>query len=127
MLELQNISAAYRKGKENRIIENTDLQLAEGEILGIIGKNGSGKSTLVKAIINQIPRKEGVIYFKGNDISNKPTFRCIKDGIGYFPQGGRIFHNLSMRENLTFAGRHLSKKERGKKLNGLSDFIPDIK
>lgn len=79
------------------------MTIQEGEAVGIIGLNGSGKSTLGKAIMNMIPIRRGEILFNGEPIMNLPTHELVNKGISIMQQGGQVFQNLSVWENLVIA------------------------
>ncbi len=82
------------------------MELSPGQRLGITGKNGCGKSTLAKAIMSITPYTEGTLLWKGQDLTAIPTHSKNALGISYFMQGGRIFGNLSVKDNLKFALLH---------------------
>ena len=102
ILELKNIRGGYQNHTE--IIRGIDLTLQENEVLAIIGQNGSGKSTLAKAIMNILPYRKGQIFFNNQEVSLMNTRRLIQLGIAYFMQGGRVFPNLTVKENMNIAG-----------------------
>lgn len=100
-LEIQNLSAGYQLGKP--ILEDFSLVLQPGERVGIVGQNGSGKSTLAKAIMGITPYTEGSIKWNGSDITQTSTHQKHSLGISYFMQGGKVFGNLSVQDNIKFA------------------------
>ncbi|MXY41848.1 MAG: amidase [Rhodospirillaceae bacterium] len=79
------------------------MDLAENEVLGLLGHNGMGKSTLLKTLMGLLPATGGQIAFEGTPITRLPTWRRSRLGFGYVPQGRGIFPNLTVRENLHFA------------------------
>lgn len=85
------------------ILQGIDLELRQGEVVGIIGLNGSGKSTLGKAVMNMIPYREGEIVFEGEPITHLSTSELARRGIAIMQQGGQVFRELSMWDNLQFA------------------------
>lgn len=101
MLTLTNISAAYRK--DNLILEKLNLSIAKGQRTAVLGRNGAGKSTLVKSIMGLVPIRSGDILFEGRKINDVPVYHLVKLGIGYFHQGGQVFPQMSIEENLRFA------------------------
>ena len=103
ILELKNIKGGYTKGVD--ILRGVNLSVKNGEALGIIGLNGSGKSTLGKSIINMLPYQSGTILFEGNDISYLSTSVIASKGISIMHQGGKVFDNLTVNENLSLAGK----------------------
>lgn len=127
MLELKNMQAAYTKETGNNIIEDIDLTIHDGEVVGIIGQNGAGKSTLAKALIRNVPFTSGEIYYNNVALHQLSTQAAINHGIGYFPQGGRIFPNLTVRENLVFAGNTLSREGFINNLKEIKDLLPFFK
>lgn len=100
MLELQGVRGGY--GRIN-ILDSIALRVDDGEVLGVLGHNGMGKTTLLRAIVGEIPVSAGELRWQGESIARLPTHRRVARGIGYVPQGRRIFPLLSVRENLLFA------------------------
>lgn len=109
MLSISNLYAGYTK--ENPILKGINLTVEDGEVIGILGRNGSGKSTLAKAICGLVPFMEGEILLDGTPINGLTTYAIAKLGIGFSQQGGRVFPNLSVYENIAFAAGSLGKKE----------------
>lgn len=101
VLEIHNLVGGYLPGVD--ILKGIDLEIQDGEAVGIIGLNGSGKSTLGKAIMNMIPYRSGRIIFNGEDISSLSSAELSRKGIAIFQQGGRVFGELSVWENLQLA------------------------
>jgi len=98
MLELQNIKGGYIVG--NDILNGVDLSIHMGEAVGIIGLNGSGKSTLGKAIMNMLTYQSGELIFKNEIITKLKTNELSRKGLSFFLQGGQIFDDLSVWDNL---------------------------
>jgi ABC-type branched-subunit amino acid transport system ATPase component len=103
MLEVREIRAAY--GKRD-VLRGVSLTVAPGEIVTVFGGNGSGKSTLLKAIAGLLPVHQGTIHVSGVDITHLPPHDRQKQAIGYAAQGGRVFPNLTVRENLAIASSY---------------------
>lgn len=101
LLKISGLTGGYKEGVD--ILRGIDMTVNEGEAVGIIGLNGSGKSTLGKAIMNMIPIREGEILFRGESIMNLPTHKIVRKGISIMQQGGQVFQNLSVWENLEIA------------------------
>ncbi|MFT7529614.1 MAG: branched-chain amino acid transport system ATP-binding protein [Gammaproteobacteria bacterium] len=97
MLSLTKLRAGYGDGV---VLKDIDLQLNQAEILCLLGRNGAGKTTLLKSLMNLIPNRSGVIELNGVDISKQPPHRIASFGIGYVPQGRRLFAELSVMNNL---------------------------
>ncbi len=100
MLELREVRAGYGR---IRILDGVTLRVGSGELLGVLGHNGMGKTTLMRAIVGEIPTLHGSIALDGVALDALPPHRRARLGIGYVPQGRRIFPALSVRENLQFA------------------------
>lgn len=101
ILKISGLWGGYKEGVD--ILRGIDMTIQEGEAVGIIGLNGSGKSTLGKAIMNMIPIRRGEILFNGESIMNLPTHELVLKGISIMHQGGQVFQNLSVWENLQIA------------------------
>ena len=100
ILELTNVSAYY---DELQIVQNLSLSFDKG-IISIVGRNGMGKTTLVKAITGLV-KTTGSIQFKGVELTKLQPYQRAQLGIGYVPQGRRIFPSLTAEEHLTFCQR----------------------
>lgn len=101
MLEIDNLSGGYVTNVN--ILQNINVRVSRGEVLGIIGLNGSGKSTLGKAVMNMIPYRQGKISFNGKSITGLLPYELSRCGISIMLQGGRVFNDLSVRDNLQLA------------------------
>lgn len=100
MLEITRLRAGY--GRIN-ILDDVTLRVADGEVAGVLGHNGMGKTTLMRAIVGEIPASAGELRLDGQSLRGVPTHKRVARGIGYVPQGRRIFPLLTVRENLEFA------------------------
>ena len=101
LLEIKGLSGGYEPGVN--ILQGIDLTVAKGEVVGIIGFNGSGKSTLGKAVMNLVPYRKGEIIFDGHHVEDKSTHELAQLGIALMHQGGVVFPNLSVWQNLQMA------------------------
>lgn len=98
LLRLNKISVYFDKRK---ILEDLNFSLNQGEILGLLGPNGVGKSTIFNIIIGLLKPNFGTIFIDKRDVTEDPIFeRTKKYKIGYVPQHGGYFHDLTLRENL---------------------------
>ncbi|HVJ11249.1 MAG TPA: ABC transporter ATP-binding protein [Burkholderiales bacterium] len=86
------------------VLQGPSLELAEGQILGLLGRNGVGKTTLVNSIVGFNRPRRGRILFKGEDVTGFSSFQTVRKGMGLVPQGRRVFASLSVEENLKVAG-----------------------
>ena len=103
ILELHDIHTYYG---DAYVLQGLSLKLEQGQILGLLGRNGVGKTTLVNSIVGFNAPRRGRIFFKGDDITAKPSFETVRSGMGLVPQGRRVFPTLSVEENLLVAERH---------------------
>lgn len=101
ILDIKGLVGGYIP--EVNILQSIDLELYQGEAVGIIGLNGCGKSTLGKAILNMIPFSEGEIAYNTKSIKNLPTSELSRQGLAIMLQGGQVFSNLSVWDNLQLA------------------------
>ena len=81
-------------------LRGISFEVAEGEIITLIGSNGAGKSTTLHAISHIIKKTAGKVFFNGKDISALPPDKIVEERLIQVPEGRRIFANLSVRENL---------------------------
>lgn len=101
MLKLQDVEIFYG---QMEVIKKVSLEVEKGELVSVIGPNGAGKTTLIKAIMGLKEIKSGQILFEGQDISALPPWKRADLGIGYIPEGRRVFGNLSVEDNLKMGG-----------------------
>src|SRR4029434_4929578 len=103
ILEVQDVHTYYG---DAYVLQGLSLALEQGQILGLLGRNGVGKTTLVNSIVGFNPPRRGRIVFKGNEITQSPSFETVRGGMGLVPQGRRVFPTLSVEENLLVAERN---------------------
>tara|TARA_B100001027_G_scaffold120074_1_gene82944 strand:+ start:539 stop:1315 length:777 start_codon:yes stop_codon:yes gene_type:complete len=119
LLELKNLSLSFG---ERQVLENINFEINQGEILGMLGPNGVGKSTIFNLITGLIKPNSGDIYIKNEKINDYPIFvRTSKFKIGYVPQYGGFFHDLTLVDNLKAVSEILIKdpRDRIEKINYL--------
>jgi len=85
---------------KSHILHGVGLEVEEGEIVTLLGRNGAGKTTTLRSIMGLTPAREGKVAVFGQDASHMPTFRIAALGVGYVPEGRKIFANLTVEENL---------------------------
>jgi branched-chain amino acid transport system ATP-binding protein len=83
-----------------RAVKGVDLEVAQGELVCLIGANGAGKSSTLRAVAGLVPAAAGSISFGGREISGVPAFRRARAGLVMVPEGRGIFSRLSVEENL---------------------------
>jgi branched-chain amino acid transport system ATP-binding protein len=122
LLEVDSLSVCY--GPVSALTGAT-LSIESGEAVALVGANGAGKSTLFKSIVGLLRPKSGAMRFLGHDLAGLRTARRVRLGLGYAPEGRRVFPGLSVRENLevaVFAG----KKERERRLARAFELFPQL-
>ncbi|NDA13708.1 MAG: LPS export ABC transporter ATP-binding protein [Gammaproteobacteria bacterium] len=82
------------------VVDDVDVSVSGGEIVGLLGPNGAGKTTCFYMICGLVRRDGGAILLDGQDISHLPMHERARKGIGYLPQEASIFRRLTVRENL---------------------------
>ncbi|WP_138935987.1 ABC transporter ATP-binding protein [Roseovarius arcticus] len=97
MLKLESISAGYGGG---RVLREVSLDVAAGDIVCLMGRNGAGKTTAMRSIMGLIPLMSGRVMLDGAEVSALPAYQVPRAGIGYVPQGRRLFAGLSVAQNL---------------------------
>lgn len=89
-----------KKYNKERVVNEVDLQVERGEIVGLLGPNGAGKTTTFYMILGLINPDGGQIFFDQHNISNLPVYKRARMGLGYLPQEASIFRKLTVGENL---------------------------
>ena len=118
-IELKDISMSYNK---REIFSNLSFKINKGEIMGMLGPNGVGKSTIFYLISGLMKPNYGKVVLNGKDVTNYPIYeRATKFKIGYVPQHGGFFHDLTLIENLKSVAeiQIKNKSERILKINNL--------
>jgi len=108
MLEISRLNSWYGPA---HILFDVELQVAEGEVIALLGRNGAGKSTTFKSIMSLLMSKQGEVRFRGEDISRLAPFDIARRGLGYVPEDRRIFTGLTVEENLE-VGRQAARDQR---------------
>jgi branched-chain amino acid transport system ATP-binding protein len=108
MLKLEGVSAGYGPVQ---VLHAVSFDARAGEVLCLLGRNGAGKTTTLKAIMGLVSRDAGRVLLDGEDISALPAHEAPKHGIGYVPQGRRLFTEMTVAENIEIG---LMAKGRGR-------------
>jgi branched-chain amino acid transport system ATP-binding protein len=96
-LEAQDLNTFYGK---SHILHDVGLTVTEGSITTLLGRNGAGKTTTLRSLVGLTSARAGTVRIFGQDTTRLPTFRIAALGVGYVPEGRRIFPNLTVDENL---------------------------
>jgi urea ABC transporter ATP-binding protein UrtE len=123
MLAVAGLKAAYGRIP---ILHGIDLNVAEGEFVGILGHNGMGKTTFLKTLIGLLRPTGGSIELNGKNITRMPAYKRNLNGMGYVPQGRDIFPNLTVLDNLRIAFA-MHKVEEEKVLEEVLEVFPRLK
>lgn len=122
MLTLEAIDAGYGPVQ---VLRALSLEVRAGEVLCLMGRNGAGKSTTLKAIMGLVEVSAGRIALDGVPVSGLPTHEVPKHGIGYVPQGRRLFGDLTVAENIEIG---LLTRRRGQRVRDhVLDLFPRLR
>ncbi len=96
-LEAEGLNTFYGK---SHILHDVGLTVAEGRVTTLLGRNGAGKTTTLRSLVGLTPPRSGHVRVFGQDTTRLPTYKIAGLGVGYVPEGRRIFANLTVDENL---------------------------
>ena len=97
VLTISKLEAWYG---ESKVLQGIDFNLAEGEVVTLLGRNGAGKSTTLKSIMGLMPTRKGSILYRGEELISAHSYEIARKGIAVCPEERGIFASLSVRENL---------------------------
>lgn len=97
MLRLEHVDVAYGS---TQVLWDININVAEKEILSIVGSNGAGKTTIARALSGLIPVIKGKVLYEGSDITNFPSEKILELGIAQVPEGRQLFRGMTVHENL---------------------------
>lgn len=121
-LTLDGISTGYGR---IRVLYGLSLRVGAGEVLCLVGRNGAGKTTTLKAIMGLLPLGEGRIDLDGEEISALPAHEVPRRGIGYVPQGRRLFGELTVAQNIEIG--LLTRKRGAQTRERVLDMFPRLR
>jgi branched-chain amino acid transport system ATP-binding protein len=125
LLEVENIHSFYGN---IHALRGVSLIVEEGEVVTLIGSNGAGKTTTLRSIHGILPPREGRIVFRGEEIQGVPAHDMIGKGISQSPEGRKIFHRMTVTENLEMGAYH--RNDRGEiqeDMTRVFDLFPRLK
>jgi branched-chain amino acid transport system ATP-binding protein len=96
-LEVHDLHTYYG---QSHILHGVGLALADGQVVTLLGRNGAGKTTTLRSLIGLAPARSGTVRVLGQDCTAWPPYRIAALGVGFVPEGRRVFANLSVEENL---------------------------
>ncbi|MFP4590201.1 MAG: ABC transporter ATP-binding protein [Halobacteriales archaeon] len=100
LLQVEDIHTYYG---QSHVLQGVSLEVADGEIVALLGRNGVGKTTTLRSILQLTPPRSGTVRFKGEDVTGRPTHQVAGMGIGWVPEDRRMFDHLTVAENLRVA------------------------
>ena len=117
-LAAKSLTKVYKKRK---VVDNVDIEINPGEVVGLLGPNGAGKTTTFYMIVGLVRPDGGNIFLNGEDISNCPMYLRARKGLNYLPQEPSIFRKLTVEENIMaiLETLDIDNRERRRRLEGL--------
>ena len=97
MLEIENINCFYGNVQ---VLWDVSLKVEQAEIVALLGANGAGKTTLLNAVTGFVKPASGHVRFMGQPLDGVPSSGVMEKGIAYLPEGGKLFPDMSIKENL---------------------------
>jgi branched-chain amino acid transport system ATP-binding protein len=91
---------------DSHVLQGVTLTVEAGRVVALLGRNGVGKTTTIQSILGLPTPRSGDIFLRDRKISGLPTYEIVRSGVGWVPQGHRIFPTLTVRENLELAATH---------------------
>lgn len=125
MLELRNVDTRYGKVQA---LWDINLEVNQGEIVALVGSNGAGKSTLVNTISGLLQPASGSVVFQGEQINGLPPHEIVELGISHVPQGGKVFPDMNVGENLEMGSYPMHAwKQRAQTFEQVYQLFPRLK
>lgn len=122
MLIIEDFDAYYG---QSQALRSFSISVAPGEVVCLMGRNGAGKTTALKAVMGLVPPRRGRRLLKGRDLSNLPAHEISPHGLGYVPQGRRLFSELTVEENLSIG--LMTRKSGGEALEAALSYFPVLR
>jgi lipopolysaccharide export system ATP-binding protein len=116
----ENLTKSFRRRK---VVDQVDIEIRGGEVVGLLGPNGAGKTTIFYMIVGLLRPNEGKMYLNDEEITSLPMYLRARKGIGYLPQEPSVFRKMTVEENLMaiLETLPLSKEEGRSRLEDLLD------
>jgi branched-chain amino acid transport system ATP-binding protein len=123
MLSVEGLVAGYGK---RVVVKSATVYVGSGEVVALIGHNGSGKSTLLRTVFGFLPVLDGAVQIQG--IANRvPPWKMLENGVAYVPQGGKVFADMTVAENLRIgAMAEVRPREWQENLDRIGRLFPTI-
>lgn len=123
LLEVRDLHVAYGKAE---VVHGISMDVRAGEFVVMLGRNGAGKSTLLHAISGLIAKRSGSVHFDGRDLSSSRPREIVKAGIVQVLEGHRIFHTLSVEDNLLIGTYAVTPRGDRSKLDRIYTMFPEL-
>jgi branched-chain amino acid transport system ATP-binding protein len=124
MLEIKDLYVSYGMME---VLHGISVNVEDDELVSIIGPNGAGKTTLIKTVMGLVKPTSGSIIYNGEDITHLPAHKRAALGIGYVPEGRRVFGKLSVEDNLKMGAYEIKDKAKIKKnIDMVYDIFPRL-
>src|ERR1700710_2446097 len=123
LLEVENLHVAYGKAE---VVHGASLAVAAGEFVALLGRNGAGKSTTLHAVSGLIAKRGGQVRFDGQDITSASPRDIVRAGLVQVLEGHRVFHPLTVEDNLLIGTYARSKHGDRSKLPAMYDLFPEM-
>lgn len=125
LLRLSSVSARYGGV---RALRGVSIHVEEGEVVALLGGNGAGKSTALNVVCGLVPVVGGQVHFGERDVTGWPTERLVRLGLTQSPEGGHVFGELSVRDNLLLGAwtRRGQRAEVDSDIAGLLELFPPL-
>jgi branched-chain amino acid transport system ATP-binding protein len=123
LLQVQDVHVAYGKAE---VVHGASMDVRKGEFVVLLGRNGAGKSTLLHAISGLIPKKSGHVSFDGHDISQISPREIVQAGVIQVLEGHRVFHSLSVEDNLLIGTYANAPNGDRSKLERIYELFPEM-
>jgi ABC-type branched-subunit amino acid transport system ATPase component len=121
VLTVRQLIAGY---SGQAVLHRVDMEVHGGEVVTLLGANGAGKSTLLKTVMGTVPVIAGQIHLAEMDITHWASHKRVGAGIGFSPEGRRVFANLTVEENLLIGATSMNKAHRRDQMAYTGELFP---
>jgi len=118
VLRTVGLQKAYRG---RRVVDNVNIVVRQGEIVGLLGPNGAGKTTTFRMVVGMVRPEAGKVLLGGKDVTKQPMYRRARDGLGYLAQQESVFKKMSAEDNIrcVLEARGMRRKDRDERAREL--------
>jgi branched-chain amino acid transport system ATP-binding protein len=124
LLDVQQLRSGYGHVE---VLRGVDLQVAEGELVALLGSNGAGKTTFNHTVCGLVRTWSGAVRFDGEDLTRAHARRVVQSGLIQVPEGRKVFPNLSVAENLELGSFARGRARRAQNLERMFDLFPRLR